>query len=180
MDDAIPPFDERGLLPPGTYPLTVAELRASHLVRPREDRPWDHEWRAYLAENLAILLGQLVRAGVGSVVVGGSFVEAKAHPADIDGYFDVGPDEVYSGRLQAALNELDPYEAWSWSALDNALRDDGATQLRMREFYSVELYPRIVATFGVVRPDGVELPFEEAFRVQRGTFAEKGVLRVRP
>ncbi len=176
----IPPFDERGLLPPGTYRATLAELRASHLVAARTDRPWDHAWRAYLVDNLELLMRQLCAVGIGEVVVGGSFVEAKPHPGDIDGYFEAAADDVMCGRLACRLNELDPYASWTWDAEELREARGGAPGLPLRDNYAVELYPRVAERFGVVAPDGRELPFEEAFRVQRITFREKGVLLVRP
>ena len=51
---SLPPFTEEGLLPVGDYPLTLEELRQSHLVS-GEGNPspfWDSTWRAHLVNTI--------------------------------------------------------------------------------------------------------------------------------
>ena len=112
----IPAFIEDGLLPPGDYEVTLEELRGSMLVvGPGVAYPsWDEEWRARLVDNLAIMVKQLWGVGVTEIFVDGSFVEDKDHPNDIDGYFECDLMELASGRLQRALNLLDPHKVWTW------------------------------------------------------------------
>lgn len=61
--NALPPFTEDGLLPPGDFVLSLTALADSILVvgpNDRESYPrWDREWRARLVDNLAILVKQL-------------------------------------------------------------------------------------------------------------------------
>ncbi|HEY8741695.1 MAG TPA: hypothetical protein VIU62_01245, partial [Chloroflexota bacterium] len=44
----LPAFTAEGVLPPGDYPLTVQQLRASFLITGEEvaSPGWDGEWRA--------------------------------------------------------------------------------------------------------------------------------------
>ena len=180
----LPDFTPMGLLPPGDYPLSLADLRNSMLVSgPRAlvaAGAWDTIWRAQLVENLAALTSQLWQAGIGQVFINGSFVEDKAHPNDIDGYFETDLAELRSGRLEAALNAVDPHRAWTW---DMARRhfdpDSGKRQLPLWHAYRVELYPHVPGLLSGIRDQyGHELPFPSAFRQQRDTFAQKGIVRV--
>jgi hypothetical protein len=62
----LPVFTVDGLLPIGDYDLTLAELRASHLVTGQGagSQTWDAAWRVRLVDNLAILAGQLWQVGI--------------------------------------------------------------------------------------------------------------------
>lgn len=60
MDSSLPGFTEEGLLPPGDYELTFAELRQSLLVMgPDQDSPlyealyegWNTGWREHLTHQ---------------------------------------------------------------------------------------------------------------------------------
>lgn len=55
MACGLPPFNADGLLPPADYPLTLDELRASHLVTGAGvlSPTWDAAWRAFLVDNRA-------------------------------------------------------------------------------------------------------------------------------
>ena len=77
------------LLPPRDYPMTISQLRESHLVTGlgNQSRHWDREWRAQLVHNLEVMVVQLWEVGIKEIFVDGSFVENKDHPHDIDGYF---------------------------------------------------------------------------------------------
>ena len=54
-------FDDHGLLPPGDYKSTLAQLRKSILDKgPKgKSETWDGEWRAKLVDNLKVLVKQL-------------------------------------------------------------------------------------------------------------------------
>src|SRR5258708_480396 len=99
----LPPFTPDGLLPPGDYALSLKELSHSMLVlgsSPRKAYPhWDAGWRGELVQNLGILVRELWRAGITEIFVDGSFVEDKAHPNDIDGYFECDMERLVSGEL---------------------------------------------------------------------------------
>lgn len=98
---AIPPFTDEGLLPAFDIPATFENLRASHLVTGDGvgSKSWDRKWRAYLVDNLEVLVNQLWRVGIDQIFIDGSFVEEKDHPNDIDGYFECDRRELMSGRL---------------------------------------------------------------------------------
>jgi hypothetical protein len=104
------------LLPPGEFPLSLAELSRSFLVEgPGDpDRHWDAGWRRKLVENLGLLLDQLWQVGITEIFVDGSFVDDKEHPNDIDGYFECELTRLASGELQRELNLLDPHKIWTW------------------------------------------------------------------
>lgn len=82
-------FTPSGVLPPGDYALTFAELRQSLLVLGHAGNPhWDLNWRLELVNGCEILVRQLWAVGISAIFLDGSFVEDKAHPRDIDGYFE--------------------------------------------------------------------------------------------
>jgi hypothetical protein len=97
----VPKFDESGLLPPGDYEATFEDLRRSPLVRGAKDIALDRGWRWHLLEQAEILVKQLWQVGVTEVYLDGSFVEAKAHPNDIDGYFECDLHYFASGNWSA-------------------------------------------------------------------------------
>lgn len=77
-------FDGRGMLQPDDHAMTLGDLRHSILVTGPPERPtWDRAWRAALVDNLEVLARQLWQVVVHEIFLGGSFVEAKDHPADI-------------------------------------------------------------------------------------------------
>ncbi|MGH2460525.1 MAG: DUF6932 family protein, partial [Chloroflexota bacterium] len=83
-------FNAQGVLAPGTYQLTLTALRESWLVTGKglRIREWDSAWRAQLVDNLGVLVNELRSVGLERVFVGGSFVEQRPHPGDVDGYFE--------------------------------------------------------------------------------------------
>lgn len=177
---AIPPFDERGLLPPGDYAVTFAELRESVLVRGEGGEGlWDEAWRRHLVEQCEVMVGQLWQAGIAEVFLDGSFVEDKAHPNDIDGYFACDLLDLASGDLQRRLNALDPHKIWTWDPDSRrAYRGDAKRQLPMWHRYRVELYPHFGQPAGIQDRFGHELQFPSAFRQRRQTGEPKGIVRI--
>ena len=174
----VPGFTSAGLLPPGDYSLTLAELRASLLViGPGGTRRWDDQWRLHLVENLAILAAQLWRVGVQDIYINGSFVEDKAHPNDIDGYFTCNLYALATGKLESELAKLD--DIWTWDD-QQRLPDRNSTkrQLPMWHKYRVELYPESSDPSGIVNQFGLHLPFSQAFRQRRSTYEPKGLVRL--
>ena len=119
MPQFLPGFTEEDLLPPGDYEVTFEELRESILVvGPGSESPWgeewDTEWREHLTRQAETMCGQLWEVGIEGIYLDGSFTEAKAHPNDIDGYFERDAWRVATGELQRKLNQIDPKKCWTW------------------------------------------------------------------
>ena len=72
----IPPFDESGVLPPGTHPATLADIVA------RFGRA--SELRRVQMESIRWMVEVAVRAGVGRIVLNGSFTTDIIEPNDVD------------------------------------------------------------------------------------------------
>lgn len=185
MDSAqlLPSFNFDGLLPPGDYELTLAELRESILVRgvfgAGASPTWDRAWRAKLVDNLAILVGHLWQVGIGDIFVNGSFLEDKDHPNDIDGYFVCELAHLASGRLEQELNDLDPQRAWTWDPdARRPYRGYPKLQLPMWHAYRVELYPHVGQLTGIRDRNGHELEFPAAFRQSRREGRPKGIAKI--
>jgi hypothetical protein len=177
----LPAFTEDGLLSPGDYELTLSELRESMLVKgPGTSCPgWDAAWRAELIDNLEILVRQLWQVGIAEVFIDGSFVEDKDHPNDIDGYFVCDLTELASGRLQRALNLLDPHKAWTWNpASRKPCSGFPKRQLPMWHVYRVELYPHYGQPAGIRDEFGNELEFPSAFRRSRRDGRLRGIVKI--
>lgn len=149
-------FTEDGVLPPGDYSMTIEQLKESLLVKgPGDDSPWNNKKRLLLVENLGIMVSQLHDVGIDDIFIDGSFVEDKANPSDIDGYFiaDVHtlPDIVRE------LNKIDPYKVWTWDWNDRIFdRNSAKPQLPMWHRYKVELYPHVGQDCGIVDEYGNE------------------------
>ena|SRR6185436_3119488 len=180
MAGSLPAFTSEGILPPGDYEMTVAELRQSSLVHGPPGAPnWDRSWRAQLVENLGILAGQLWQVGIRNIFADGSFVEAKDHPNDIDGYFECDARELFSGRLEAALNALDPDAVWTWDPARRRPHAGSAKrQLPMWHRYRVELFPHHGQSSGIRDEHGHELEFPSAFRRSR-LHQPRGIIKLR-
>jgi hypothetical protein len=97
---ALPAFNDSNLLPPGDYALTFEALKESVLVIGDGREGWDTGWRRYLVEQVEIMVKQLWQIGIDEIYLDGSFVEAKNHPNDIDGYFHCDFVSVARGDLQ--------------------------------------------------------------------------------
>lgn len=172
-------FTDAGLLPPGDYHLTLNQLRASLLVvgpsRPR--RRWDRDGRLWLVENLAIMAGQLWQVGIRDIYIDGSFVEDKASPNDIDGYFECTVSQFLHSSFKQDLARLD--DIWTWDdARRTKARNATKPQLPMWHKYRVELYPELGGPANIPGPGGANLPINSGFRQQRWTFTEKGIVHL--
>jgi hypothetical protein len=177
----LPRFTSEGYLPPGDYELTLDELRESMLVSgPSDGYPnWDRDWRYQLVDNLAVLIAQLVKVGIGGIYIDGSFVEDKEHPNDIDGYFDCDLMMLATGRLQTQLNLLDPHKIWTWDpSTRRPYRGYPKKQLPMWHFYRVELYPHVGQLTGIRDKHGNELEFPSAFRLSRRDGEPRGIVKI--
>ena len=75
----LPPFNERGFLPPGIYETTWTEFK---------QRFGFNTHRQNLLVGLRSVLQLLGRANVERVYLGGSFVSNKEYPNDFDGCYD--------------------------------------------------------------------------------------------
>lgn len=178
----IPEFTPDGLLPPGDHDVTIEALRESVLVRGTGQRAWDPEWRLRLVDNLERLTCQLWAVGIREVFADGSFVEDKAHPNDIDGYFVCSLEDLASGRLQDRLDRLDGDRIWTWDPdRRRPYRGYPKRQLPMWHKYRVELYPHVEGlgmTSGIIDHHGHELEFPAAFRRSRTDGRPRGILRI--
>ncbi|MGF7046832.1 hypothetical protein J2T13_001334 [Paenibacillus sp. DS2015] len=169
-------FNDQGLLAAQDYPMTLDEIRTSLLVTgPKDGSPWDMDKRMTLVNNLEVLVNQLWRVGILDIFIDGSFVEDKASPGDIDGYFvaDVRtlPDIVRE------LNSIDPYKIWSWKERIYD-RNSAKSQLPMWHRYKVELYPHVGQSSGILDEHGLEQMFPAAFRKTRDSFEPKGIVKI--
>jgi len=177
MED-LPDFSDSGLLPSGDYELTLSELTHSLLVRNESRTNWDTAWREKLVSNLSIMVNQLWQIGINEIFVDGSFVEDKDHPNDIDGYFECDLKELASGRLEKALNAIDPHKAWTWDLAERRqYRGYRKKQLPMWHIYRVEMYPHHGQLCGIKDKHGHELEFPSAFRQSRSG-EEKGIIKL--
>ena len=181
----VPRFTSDGILPIGTYPVSFVTLRASHLVVggiPETPTSWNSVWRASLVDRAEVLVRQLWSCGVTDVFLDGSFVEAKPHPNDVDGYFECDVLDIARGTLPYKLNALDPHKVWTWDPASRR-RAPGSTkkQLPMWRHYRVELYPHYRGLMsGITDQWGNDLQFPAAFRQQRHTGFRKGIIQVVP
>lgn len=171
-------FNAEGLLEPQDFVMTFDETRQSILVKgPSNQESWDSEWRLMLTQNLEILAKQLWKVGIENIFVDGSFVEEKAHPNDIDGYFECNLMHLASGKLEHDLNALDQFKIWTWSINSRKIDPNSAkSQLPMWHRYRVELYPHYGQPSGISDEFGNNLLFPAAFRKSRKEHKEKGII----
>jgi hypothetical protein len=79
MTEPIPPFDERGYLPPGLYESDETTFNRQFGF---------NRYRQKLLSGLHLALISLKQAGCDRVYIGGSFVTDKEEPGDVDGCFE--------------------------------------------------------------------------------------------
>ena len=178
----IPGFTREGLLPAGDYEVTLEELRNSVLIfgEPDHDDSWDEKWRTGLVDNLGVLVRQLWEVGITEIYIDGSFAEDKAHPNDIDGYFECDRDLFKTGELSRKLNTLDPHKIWTWDPNSRrAYHGYPKKQLPMWHTYRVELYPHFPGQLcGIPDKYGNELEFPSAFRRSRQSGSPRGIIKI--
>jgi hypothetical protein len=176
----LPAFNQHGVLPSGDYPMTFSELRKSTLIHHQAPN-WDTGWRLHLLEQCEIMVKQLWAIGITEIYLDGSFVEEKAHPSDIDGYFLCDLMRLATGDLEHELNAIDPNKVWTWQPNSRRLdQKTGKKQLPMWHHYRTELYPHYGQPSGILDPHGYELTFPSAFRRQRNTDQPKGIIHILP
>jgi hypothetical protein len=159
--------------------LTLDQLATSMLVIGPGYEWWDEQWRRRLVDNLRSLVHQLLFVGVSEIFVDGSFVEDKLRPADIDGYFACGRDEIGSGRLEHRLNSIDPYRVWTWDAASRSQNPlTREWKLPMWHRYHVELWPHFGQGSGITDEFGNELEFPAAFRKSRRGHRRRGIVKI--
>lgn len=130
-----------------------------------------------LVNNLEILVKQLHAVGINEIFIDGSFVEDKASPSDIDGYFVVDPRRLID--VVRELNSMDPFKVWTWNWNDRIYdRNSAKSQLPMWHRYKVELYPHVGQGCGIIDEHGYEQMFPAAFRKTRDTFLPKGIIQI--
>lgn len=179
-------FTNHGVLAPGTYDATFAEIRSSILVAGTGSPTWNSAWRGTLLDNAEVLSKELWSVGVTNVFLDGSFVEDKDRPNDIDGYFDTGlmmtpTDLVKLDRVVQDLNLVNPHKVWTWDPRKRvAVPGFAKKQLPMWVQYRVELYPHLGQVTGIQDIHGNDLTFPSAFRQSRASLMEKGIVRVIP
>lgn len=162
--------------------MTFPELRESLLVLGHgEGHPgWDADRRLHLVENLEVMVRQLWEVGITEIFADGSFLEAKEHPNDIDGYFECDLLYFASGQLERDLNAVDEHKAWVWDhRVRRPYRNYPKAQLPMWHVYRVELYPHYPgARTGIKDRFGNDKPFPSAFRQRRETDQPKGIVKI--
>lgn len=170
-------FNEYGLLNPGEYELTIQQLKKSLLVKGPQYIPWDSEWREHLVTNLEEMVGQLWQVGITKIFIDGSFVEDKAHPNDIDGYFECSAKDLEDIVLE--LNLIEPDKIWTWDHRSRKpYRMYEKKQLPMWHKYRVELFPHFGQFCGITDEYGYEQQFPAAFRKTRDDFRQKGIVKI--
>lgn len=173
-------FTEEGVLPAGDYEMSLSELWNSIFVNGPGLENWDVLWRKKLVENLSILVSQLSQVGISNIFINGSFVEDKAHPNDIDGYFECDFHSYIKGDLERQLNLIDPNKVWTWSPESRrSYRGYPKKQLPMWHIYRVELYPHYGQLSGINDKHGHELEFPSAFRQTRRNSVPKGIVKIK-
>lgn len=176
----LPVFNAEGVLPPGDYELSIAELKSSRLVTGDgvESAHWDSEWRHQLVDNLAVMVGQLWQAGVTDIFIDGSFVEDKDHPNDIDGYFVI--DVMDLQDKVRFLNSIDPWSVWTWNPASRTRHKNyPKLQLPMWHKYRVELFPEYGQLSGIKDEFGNNQIFPAAFRRSRRNGSPRGIIKIK-
>jgi hypothetical protein len=99
--DMIPPFDDRGYLPPGLHTATLDELEARFGN--------ESELRRVQMESLRWLVDLAQRAGSRRLIVNGSFVTDILEPNDIDCALLVESDFLSDPSVERELKEGLPF-----------------------------------------------------------------------
>jgi hypothetical protein len=96
----MPPFTERGYLPPGIWEISWVDFWERYGYNSRH---------ANLLSGLTFALRLLIPSGCQEVYIGGSFVTNKEKPNDIDGCFDGMSIDI--GLLDPIFNDIDEQQA---------------------------------------------------------------------
>jgi hypothetical protein len=178
----LPTVDAEGLLPEGEYTLSIDELRESMLVLGPGGNytNWDSKWRRHMVDNLDILVKQLRQVRISSsICIGGSFVEDRVRPYDIDGYFYCDIERFFiSGRLRDSLNKLDPHKAWDWSPKSRRQDLRGKLQSPLWHHYNVDLFPNIGQPTGCFDEHGQDRNFYSLMRWSERVKRIRGVVLI--
>lgn len=185
----LPFFNLDGVLPAGDdFKLTFDGIRQSHLITgacSSNVSDWDREGRLHLLENFEMLVNCLWKVGVEEVFLGGSFVEDKPKPQDIDGCFLCpNADELRKGQFSKYLDDVSTelmreQRVWYWGdRIENTIT--GRRELRMKHYYHVELIPYSpdMKNAITIPATGERLPIPVAFRKRHGDLLSKGIVQV--
>lgn len=167
----LPPFTTDGVLPPGDFELTFDELQQSILVCGPDNSArylkWDQSRRKKLVESLADFVSQLWQVGINEVFVGGSFVEDKDHPSDIDVYFECEPTQIEVNQLETHLMALNPV----WSGIS---KQDCRL---MRTLFAVHMLPHFGVAYRFDNGPEVSLPIEFRKSKEKGSIP-RGIVKI--
>ena len=177
----IPPFNEHGLMPHDSV-ASPEELRLSHLVTGDgvESPNWDTVRRGKLVYHLTQVFDLFsIVGGITEFWLNGSFVEAVDRPGDIDVYFTLRDPRVWL-TLADRLNALEGEEIWTWDVAKRRMYPGSVTpKPPFWGRYSVDIYPDLGRQSGIFNENGDPMTFPEAFRQQRTTHRQKGIVRLR-
>jgi hypothetical protein len=95
----IPELDKLGLLPPGVWTCTLAEVSSRFATTPHRRRLWEGMQR-FISGHLPAV------PGVAGLYIDGSFTTDKARPSDIDIVADLSCIEQPDALLQALRARL--------------------------------------------------------------------------
>jgi hypothetical protein len=178
-------FTEQGYLPPGTYEMTIEELKNSILVKGDETTYlWNEPWRRWLVENLEMLVQPLWLLGFNHVFLDGSFCTDKEQPQDIDAYFEL--DMNVSLRSEALeqvfilaheLNSMTDYPAPVWNWWQRRPDSEGNLKCEMWHHFRIEIFPNCYGVYAFELEDGNIVKFDHLFRYDRYGI-EKGVVKL--
>lgn len=170
------------------YPLTLSQLRESHLITgvcSTHPEPWLVHRREYLLNQFERFARCLWDVGIEDIFIGGSFVEDKPAPNDIDGYFVCSNREVlFSGELSKQLDALSTDEmrqrqVWHWKQRVEDPKT-GEKRLAMWHHYQVELIPTAPGLNNAIvdKESGKRLSISEAFRLTSFGNRPKGIIKL--
>ncbi|MCA9228979.1 MAG: hypothetical protein KDA47_25355 [Planctomycetales bacterium] len=119
----IPELDDRGLLPPGLHPATLAEL----------DRCFGHQsdLRRIQVQSLTWMIDAARRAGVQRIVVNGSFVTDVIEPNDVDCLLLLGPTYPVDAVAEREIEQGFPF-------LELQLVDDRGYSFFVKRFFATD------------------------------------------
>jgi hypothetical protein len=169
-------FEPSGLLPPGAYVATLAQLRDSLFVKGSASTgsSWDGGWRRHLVDQLELLASDLWSVGIERLFIDGSFCTEKPRPGDIDGYFVTAfPDwPAQHARLRASRS------VWTWSPQDLVCGPDGKPKLPLWHAHRVELFPVFDPPFRHYSSRGTQTEVIDKFFCHTRSGESKGIVKI--